>query len=257
MAASTDGQLTVEDEKLRAIYGTFYSKSANYPHSSHLAILVEGEARLEARVLSLPALQKIDTHLFAPVALMPRPHAETPGRIDRISMFNIIVVVLILVLAAGMTRLIIWVKQYIGKKATAPFSIKNKFFLFAGALLITLLLHFAATICFIIYTHDELGETAVSIAQQAVERRFAALGYTVEVKGGSISIIGSSPLWLIDFPYQVLYWRWSDFTRFAAPVEIGVRYELLDRYGRFARREEIRYYVFGVNRLVLSRLPPG
>lgn len=102
---------------------------------------------------------------------------------------------------------------------------------------------------------DNMGETASDIAQKAITQRYAGLGYTVEFLSGHNAMIGSSPLWFADFPYQVLYWRWSGFTRFAAPIDIGLDYKVFNEQGHFVKREGVRYYVLGENRLFLSHLP--
>ncbi|MBT9174122.1 MAG: hypothetical protein DDT21_02533 [Syntrophomonadaceae bacterium] len=159
-------------------------------------------------------------------------------------------------MAAGITKLILFVKQKYGRQPTASISKKKKLLFFAGAFLITLLLHFAAAIYLTGIVDDNMGERAGSIAEQAIKQRYAGLGHTVEFTGGAFkAMIGSSPLWLVDFPYQVLYWRWSGFTRFAAPMEVGINYKVFDQQGHFVKGGEVRYYVLGVNRLVLSPLP--
>jgi len=252
IAAPANMELTAEDEKLRDMYGTFYSRAVNYPQHSYLAILIEGETRLEARVLSLPSLKEIDTLLFT---LTHAQRTEIPGRIAGISLFNIIVMVLILLMAAGMTKLIIFVKQKYGRKPVAPMSKRKKLLLFAGALLIILLLHFAASSACIAYIDDDMGERAGSIAQQAIEQKYAGLGHTVEFTAGFNKMIGSSPLWFVDFPYQVLYWRLSGSARFAAPIDVGFGYRVFDQQGNFIKGEAVRYYVLGENRLILSPLP--
>lgn len=83
---------------------------------------------------------------------------------------------------------------------------RKKLLLFAGASLIILLLHFAAT-----------------------EQKYAGLGHAVEFTEGFNKMIGSSPLWFIDFPYQVLYWRLSGSARFAAPMDLGFSYRVVDQ----------------------------
>jgi len=204
-------------------------------------------------VLSLPSLGEIDKHLFA---LVPEPQTQIPGRIAGISLFNIIVIVLILLITAGMAKSILFVKQKYAKLPAVSLSRREKLQFFAGVLLITLLLHFAATIYFVgVIIDDSMGETAFSIAQRAITQRYAGLGYTVDFPSGGKEMIGSSPLWFVDFPYQVLYWRVSGFTRFAAPIEVWLDCKVFDRQGHFVRREGVRYYVLGENRLVLSHRP--
>lgn len=65
VAPSEDVELAAQKERLRATYGAFFSRVVNHPQNSHLAILVEHENRLEARVLSLPSLVELDMRLLA------------------------------------------------------------------------------------------------------------------------------------------------------------------------------------------------
>ena len=253
MAPPANVDLTAEEEKLQAMYGTFYSTALNYPQNNRLAILLEGVASLEARVLSLPSLGEIDKHLFA---LVPEPQTQIPGRIAGILLFNIVVMVLILLITAGIAKSILFVKQKYAKQPAVSLSRRVKLLFFAGVLLITLLLHFAATIYLTALIDDSMGGRAFSIAQRAITQRYAGLGYTVEFTGGGFkTMIGSSPLWLVDFPYQALYWRLSGFTRFAAAMDVGFSYTVLDQQGHFVKSEAVRYYVLGENRLVLSHRP--
>ena len=250
MATPVNVELTAEEAKLQARYGAIYSETINYPRNDYLAVLIEDGNRLKARVFSLPSLEERSIYTFA---FMPETQTETPGAIAAVSLFNAVVIALISMIAAAMTKLILFVKQNI-YPAAAPISQKKKLLLFTGALLITLLLHFAATIYFIALIDDNMGERAFSIAQQAVTQKYAALGYTVEFQTGGMEMIGSSPLWFADFPYQALYWRISGFARFAAPMEVALDYRVFDQQGNFVRREEVRYNVLGENRLVLSPL---
>jgi hypothetical protein len=180
IAAAKNVRLTAEDKELKGRFGAFYSKAVNYPQNSRLAILdeVDGWTGLEARVLSLPSLEEIDIRSFA---LVPEPKTEIPGRIAGISLFNVIVLVLLLLMAAGMTKLIIFVQQKYGRQTTTvPLSKRNKYLLFAGTLLITLLLHFTSGIYLLTEVIDDnMGDSAIRIAQQAIEQKYAGLGYTV------------------------------------------------------------------------------
>ncbi|MBT9173626.1 MAG: hypothetical protein DDT21_02027 [Syntrophomonadaceae bacterium] len=162
-------------------------------------------------------------------------------------------------MAAGITKLILFIKQKYGRQPSIFISKKKKLLFFAGAFLITLLLHFAAAIYLTGIVDERMGGRAGSIAEQAIKQRYAGLGHTVEFTGGGFeAMIGSSPMWLVDFPYQLLYWRLSGFTRFAAPMDVGLSFTVLDQQGHFVKSEAVRYYVLGVNRLVVSYLPwPG
>ena len=254
LTAPINVELAATHEKLISKYGEVYGETINYPRNDHLAVLIGGEDRLEARVLSLPSLKEIDTHLFTLVPPKPQPHI--PGTIAGISLFNMIVMTLLLLMAAGITRLILFIKQKYGRQPTASISKKKKLLFFTSAFLITLLLHFAAAIYLTGIVDDNMGERAGSIAEQAIKQRYAGLGHTVEFTGGAFkAMIGSSPLWPIDFPYQVLYWQLSGFTRFAAPMEVGINYKVFDQQGHFVKSEAVRYYVLGVNRLVQSHVP--
>ncbi|MCL5982259.1 MAG: hypothetical protein M1571_07100 [Firmicutes bacterium] len=254
LTAPINVELAATHERLISKYGEVYGETINYPRNDHLAVLIGGEDRLEARVLSLPSLKEIDTHLFTLVPPKPQPHI--PGTIAGISLFNMIVMTLLLLMAVGITVLILFVKQKYGRQPTASISKKKKLLFFTGAFLITLLLHFAATIYLTEIVDDNMGERAGSIAEQAIKQRYVGLGHTVEFTGGAFkAMIGSSPLWPIDFPYQVLYWQLSGFTRFAAPMEVGINYKVFDQQGNFIKGEAVRYYVLGVNRLVQSHVP--
>jgi len=256
MTASKNYQLTIEDEQLTAIYGAICSKAVNYPQNNRLAILVdEGKAghgirsTLHMRVLSVPSLEEIYTHRFA---VVPEPKTEIPGTIAGISLFNVIITVLVLLMAVSMTKLIIFVKQKYGKQPTARISIKKRFLFFVSALLVILLIHFVAFIVTIAHIDDRMGGRAFAIAEQTIELKYTALGYTVDFTGGGSKMMaGSSHLSPVDFPYQALYWKLSGYTRFAAPMEIGFGYRVYNQKGHFVKLESVRYYVLGANRLVL------
>jgi len=256
MTASKNDQLTIEDEQLMAIYGAICSKAVNYPQNNRLAILVdEGKvghgirSMLHMRVLSVPSLEEIYTHRFA---VVPEPKSEIPGTIAGIPLFNVIIAVLVLLMAVGMTKFIFFIKQKYGKQPAARISIKKSFLFFVGALLVIMLIHFVAFIITIAHIDDRMGGRAFAIAEQTIEQKYTALGYTVDFTGGgSKTMAGSSHLSPIDFPYQVLYWRLSGYTRFAAPMEIGFGYRVYNRKRHFVKHESVRYYVMGVNRFVL------
>jgi|GEM_PF-752751 len=254
MTVSTNVELAVKREKLQVKYGAVYSEKINYPRNDHLAVLIEAGDRLEARVLSLPSLKEIDKFMFT--LLPPKPQHHIPGTIAGISLFNIIVMMLILLIATGITKLILFLKQKYTRQPTATICIKKKLLFFTGALLITLLLHFVATICVLGIVDDDMGERAVFIAEQAIKQRYAEFGYTVDLVGGGFkSMAGNSYLSWVDFPYQVLYWRLSGYTQFVAPIDIGFAYRVSDTRGNFVKGKGARYYVFGVDRLIKSYLP--
>jgi len=253
MAGTANIDLPPLYEQLQAKYGAVYAVRVNYPHNNRLAVLIEGADRLEARVLDLPSLREIDVHRFNH---MPRLRTIIPGQIAGISLFNGAVVAIILLLAAGMTWLVILMQQKFARQATASISRKKKFIFFAGALLLTLLLHFAVSIFTLLLVGDDMGDWATDTARQAVTARYAERGHTVEFGGGLMAaMMGSSPLAHIDSPYQVLYWRLSGFTQFAAPVDIGFAYTVYDQQGHFVARRAVRYYVLGVDRIIESHLP--
>jgi hypothetical protein len=260
IAAAKNVRLTAEDKELLGRFGAFYSKAVNYPQNSRLAILdeVDGWAGLEARVLSMPSLEEIDIRSFA---LVPEPKTEIPGRIAGISLFNVTVIAWILLMSAVLTKLFLFAKQKYGRPPALHISRKRRFLLFAGALLSILLLHFAATIYLsrVLFIGEAMGESAFDIAQQSIEQRYAEIGYTVKFRGAGFTAHGgSSPLLIVDYPYQILYWLLSGFTRFAAPVDTGIFYEVFNQQGHFVKRGGGRYYVLGVGRLFMSHLPiPG
>jgi len=96
-----------------------------------------------------------------------------------------------------------------------------------------------------------MGERAREIATATLAHSYGSgLGYTVQGQGGSISVAGSSPLVLFDFPYQALYWHALGRDFFAAPVRITMRYLVFDHLGHLVSTEENRFYVLSVGKVV-------
>jgi hypothetical protein len=250
-AYSTRVDLAAIREKLQARYGAVYGETINHPRNDYLAVLTEGGNRLRARVFSLPSLEERSIYAFA---FLPEPKTEIPGTIAGMSLFNAAVIAVIILTAAGMTMLILFVRQNICP-AAGPVSLKKKLLLFAGALIITLLLHFAAGMLTLSLVDDDLAEAAEPIAREAVAHKYADLGYTVKLDVSKAGMFGSSPLWFIDLPYQFSYWGLSGFNRFVAPVDVWIGYSVFDQHGDFIKSEEARFYVFGADRMISSHPP--
>ncbi|MBS4055072.1 MAG: hypothetical protein KGZ64_09960 [Thermaerobacter sp.] len=248
LAAGREATLTPLEQQLRDRYGAFYAAVDNHPKDSHLALLASDEARLLARVLALPSLKEIDVSAFA---LVPESRRQIPGTMAGISLFNVAVAAVILLLTLGITKLFGVAEKRFSPRLHLLTRIRKKRLTFVCALLVTLGLHLLASLATFMVVHDRMGERAREIATAALAHSYGAgLGYTVQGQGGSISVAGSSPLVLFDFPYQALYWHALGRDFFAAPVRITMRYLVFDHLGHLVSTEENRFYVLSVGKVV-------
>jgi len=241
--ASLAAELAKEQE-----YGEVYDSVANSPKDSHLALLVGEQGRLVAQVLTSPLLEQVDLNAFA---LVPEHSQPVPGTLARVSLFNVGVAALITLMSLGIAKLIGVAEQRAAKRTGLLAALRRRRLTFVSALLVTLMLHFIASLATFMVVHDRMGESARRIAEGAIAESYGAgLDYSVQFSGGSISIAGSSLLIFFDFPYQVLYWHVKGRESFIAPILIRKSYYLFDQLGHLVSIEDERFYVLGVDHVV-------
>lgn len=248
LAADREATLTPLEQQLRDRYGAFYAAVDNHPKDSHLALLASDEGRFLARVLALPSLEEIDVSAFA---LVPESRRQIPGTMAGISLFNALVAAVIVLMTLGITKLFGVAEKRFSPRLHILTRLRKRRLTFVGALLVTLGLHLLASLATFMVVHDRMGERAREIATATLAHSYGSgLGYTVQGQGGSISVAGSSPLVLFDFPYQALYWHALGRDFFAAPVRITMRYLVFDHLGHLVSTEENRFYVLSVGKVV-------